>query len=269
MQIHEHCFCFCFCFWFGGECEGLDLFQFGFPALLNVLRDPHRVERGAHQATLREADGVEPPLAFPTVGERPRRQSVFAREEALFLRTLVHLWMRSRDIKVRKEKGCIACSLRTLSQEGTLLLYPVAKITASNSSDRPSANSAPRCVNLLRAFRTCNTLCEESTEPLLFAVGVRSFTNLDVAGLDFSERADVDHRRLAVEQLELEGPDTGTHQADSVGVAEQEASEQEQQEVDGLNRQPPEQPHRQAESGAAEQFARQDMDLNQSKSCSF
>jgi hypothetical protein len=46
----------------------------------------------------------------------------------------------------------------TFSQEGTLLLYPVASIIASNCSSLPSANLTPRWVTSFTApttWRSC------------------------------------------------------------------------------------------------------------------
>lgn len=45
--------------------------------------------------------------------------------------------------------------MRTLSHDGTLLLYPVAKMTASKSSLQPFTNSTPSSVKQCIAGTTC------------------------------------------------------------------------------------------------------------------
>lgn len=62
----------------------------------------------------------------------------------------------------------------TLSHEGTLLLYPVAKMTASKSSWWPSTNSTPFSVNRWIAGTTCRIIMHLSLD----ALGLHELTTL-------------------------------------------------------------------------------------------
>lgn len=90
-------------------------------------------------------------------------------------------------------------------------------------------------------------------------------TNLDVPGLDLGQGSDVEHRRLTRHTLELEGAKAGPWDAQAGRITEHEERQQEYQPIHRLDRQPPEEPNGQTESGEPQDFSRQDMYLKNMK----
>lgn len=89
--------------------------------------------------------------------------------------------------------------------------------------------------------------------------------NLDVSGLDLCQGANVEHRGLSGERLQLEGAELGPLEAELGCVAEHEARDEQQEAVDGLHGQPLHEPHGQTEGGAAEHLPWQDVHLTKVK----
>lgn len=140
----------------------------------------------------------------------------------------------------------------TISQEGTLLLQPVARTTASKSSDLPSTNSAPCSVNRLIAGNTCSAIRIFLTIFRTFLLIIRSsnlklllisIEDLDVSGSDLCEGANVEDGGLAGERLELQRAEPGPREPEPGRVAEHQTSHEEEHPIHCPHGQPLEEPH--------------------------
>lgn len=62
----------------------------GLVTQLHILSNPHCIERRPEQASLCESNGIEPSLAFPSIGEWFPWQTILLREQITLLRTTLN-----------------------------------------------------------------------------------------------------------------------------------------------------------------------------------